>query len=225
MNQAPVSLVMFDLDGTLVDSVPDLAWSADRTLEHLGLPLVGEEKTRDYVGNGLYVLVKRILTQQMDGEPDATLYEQAVPIFWEYYRSNVSQFSQLYDGALDALEGLKSRDYKVGCVTNKAEEFTRTLLSNLQIDHYFDQMVGGDTLAKKKPDPMQLLYLANTQGIPIEQCMMVGDSRHDIAAAKAAGMRSVAVPYGYNHGEDIAISQPDYMLTSLRELPLLLDNL
>lgn len=224
MNGAPVSLVMFDLDGTLVDSVPDLAWAADRTLEDLGLPLVGEDKTRDYVGNGLYVLVKRILTQELDGEPDQALYDKALPIYWEYYRSNVSQFSQLYDGVQEALDTLKARGIKLACVTNKAEEFTKTLLAHLKIDTYFEVMVGGDTLEKKKPDPLPLLHIAKTVGVPIENCLMVGDSRHDIAAARAAGMRVAAVPYGYNHGDDIAESNPDVVVQSLAELPDLLSD-
>lgn len=224
MNKTPVSLVMFDLDGTLVDSVPDLAWCADRTLEDLGLPLVGEDKTRDYVGNGIYVLVKRILTQQLDGEPEPALYDKALPIFWEYYRNNVSQFSQLYDGVQEALDALKAQDIKLACVTNKAEEFTKTLLAHLNIDTYFEVMVGGDTLEKKKPDPMPLLHIAKTAGVPIENSLMVGDSRHDIAAARAANMRVVAVPYGYNHGDDIAESNPDAIVQSLAELPALLSH-
>lgn len=224
MNKTPVSLVMFDLDGTLVDSVPDLAWCADRTLEDLGLPLVGEDKTRDYVGNGIYVLVKRILTQQLDGEPEPALYDKALPIFWEYYRNNVSQFSQLYDGVQEALDALKAQGIKLACVTNKAEEFTKTLLAHLNIDTYFEVMVGGDTLEKKKPDPMPLLHIAKTAGVSIENSLMVGDSRHDIAAARAANMRVVAVPYGYNHGDDIAESNPDAIVQSLAELPALLSH-
>ena len=221
MNNSPISLVMFDLDGTLVDSVPDLAWCADRTLEDLGLPLVGEDKTRDYVGNGIYVLVKRILTQKLDGEPDEALYNKALPIFWEYYRENVSQFSQLYGGVQEALDELKKQDIKLACVTNKAEEFTKTLLAHLKIDTYFEIMVGGDTLEKKKPDPMPLLHIAKVVGVAVENCLMVGDSQHDIAAARAAEMRVVAVPYGYNHGEDISASNPDAIVESLKELPSL----
>ena len=222
MTQAPILLVMFDLDGTLVDSVPDLAWASDRTLEDLNLPLVGVDKTRDYVGNGLYVLIKRILTQEIDGEPDKALYDKALPIFWEYYGGNVCQFSLLYDGVKEALDTLKADGIKLACVTNKAEEFTTILLKHLGLDTYFEIMVGGDTLEKKKPDPMQLLYVAEAVGVPIENCLMVGDSRHDIAAARAAGMRVVAVPYGYNHGENIAESKPDAIVQSLVELPGLL---
>ena len=222
MTQSAIKLLMFDLDGTLVDSIPDLAWSADRTLERLSLPLCGIEKTRNYIGNGLHTLIKRILTQDMDSEPDPQLYDKAVPIFWEYYGNNVCQFSTLYGGAGETLEALKLQHYKLACVTNKAEAFTKILLQHLQIIDLFDQIVGGDTLTHKKPDPMPLLHVANTQGIAIEQCLMVGDSRHDIAAAKAAGMRVVGVPYGYNHGEDIALSEPDYIVQSLTELPDLL---
>ena len=222
MTQSKIKLVMFDLDGTLVDSIPDLAWSADRTLERLGLPLCGIDKTRDYIGNGLFTLIKRILTQDMHKEPDPELYEKAIPIFWEYYGNNVCQFTTFYDGVVETLETLKSQGYKVACITNKAEEFTKTLLRYLQIIDIFDQIIGGDTLERKKPDPLPLLHVASTQQVNIDQCLMVGDSRHDIAAAKAAGIRVVGVPYGYNHGEDIALSEPDYIVQSLSELPDLL---
>lgn len=225
MKPANVALVIFDLDGTLVDSAPDLAWCADRMLEDLSLPLLGLTKTRDYLGNGLFVLVKRVLTQQMNVEPEPVLFEKALPIFMQYYRNNVSQFSQLYNGTVETLEILKSSGIKLACATNKAEEFALILLKHLQIDKYFNIVIGGDTLEKKKPDPLPLLYIARRLNAALEQCIMVGDSQHDIFAAKAAGMRVVAVPYGYNHGEKVSAYEPDFMIETLADLPALLKTL
>ena len=218
MSDNKISLVMFDLDGTLVDSIPDLAWCADHTLKQLGMSPLGESRLRDFLGNGAYVYVKRFLTNDLDGEPDVELYEKALPMFWETYRNNSAQFSQLYPGVTSGLESLKAKGFTLACVTNKAADFTDGLLKHLDIYDHFEQIVSGDTLAKKKPDPMQLLHVAETHGKSMNECLMVGDSRHDIAAARNAGMRVVAVPYGYNHGEDIADSNPDAVIESMDEL-------
>ncbi len=225
MNTRTIDLVIFDLDGTLVDSVPDLAWSANRTLEKLGLPLVEEAKARDYVGNGLETFIKRFLTQKMDGEPEPALYAKALKIFDKHYANNVAQFSQLYDGTLACLKMLRSKGFKMALATNKAQRYTHILLTHLQIEEYFEVVVGGDTVAQKKPDPMPLLHTARICDVAVQRCIMVGDSRHDIAAAKAAGMKVVAVPYGYNHGEDIANFKPDHIIDSLEKLPALLEHI
>lgn len=225
MNMTSIELVIFDLDGTLVDSVPDLAWSADRTLEELGLPLIGIAKTRDYVGNGLETFVKRFLTQKMNAEPECLLFNKAMRVFDEYYTDNVAQFSRLYEGVRLSLDRLQACGIKMALASNKAEKHAHNLLQELQIETYFEVVVGGDTVAIKKPDPMALFYAAKRCHVPITRCIMVGDSRHDIDAAKLAGMQVVAVPYGYNHGADIADFQPDFIVDSLVELPNLLKSL
>ena len=224
MSDKTISLVIFDLDGTLVDSIPDLAWSANHTLEQLGMAPLPETRFRDFLGNGIYLYVKRFLTNDLNGEPETELYDKALPIFWETYRNNSSKYSRVYPGVISALDTLKASGHTLTCVTNKAGDFTEGLLRYVELYDYFEQIVSGDTLAKKKPDPMQLLHVATTQGKNINECVMVGDSRHDIAAARNAGMRAVAVPYGYNHGEDIALSHPDAVIQNMEELPTLIQK-
>lgn len=224
MPNKKISLVIFDLDGTLVDSIPDLAWCANYTLKQLDMAPLEEARFRDFLGNGIYVFVKRFLTNELDGAPETALYDKALPIFWETYRNNSTKLSQLYPGVSDVLQSLQNSGYTLACVTNKSEDFTDGLLKHLDIYDYFEQVVSGDTLAKKKPDPMQLLHVAKTQGKSIDECLMVGDSRHDITAARNAGMRVVAVPYGYNHGEDIALSNPDAVIETMDSLPELITS-
>jgi len=222
MSNKKISLVIFDLDGTLVDSIPDLAWCADYTLKQLGMTPLGETRLRNFLGNGAHTFVKRFLTNNLNSEPNPALYDKALPIFWKTYRNNSAQFSKLYPGVIDALQSLQADRFTLACVTNKAGDFTNGLLKHLDLYDYFDQIVSGDTLAQKKPDPMQLLHVANTQGKLLDECVMVGDSRHDVAAAKNAGIKVVAVPYGYNHGEDIAVSNPDAIIETMAALPALI---
>jgi len=216
-------LVLFDLDGTLVDSSPDLAFSADTMLEKLGMPRHGEARIRNWIGNGIERLVKRALTGEMHAEPDAGLFKKAMPIFLEIYEQNACVLSRCYDGVKDSLNYLRENNYHTGCVTNKAERFTNILLQSLGIYGDFDIVISGDTLAKKKPDPMQLLHAAEHFNVSPDRSLMVGDSINDIEAARAAGFQVLCVTYGYNLGRDIRAENPDAVVDTLNELPSLLD--
>jgi phosphoglycolate phosphatase len=216
-----VQLIIFDLDGTLVDSVPDIAVSADIMLQQMGLPPCGEGVVRHAIGNGIDRLVKRLLTGEVDGEPDAASFQKALQLFRAAYAEHLCEQSRLYPGVKDTLKVLHESGFNLACVTNKAEAFTLPLLEALGIRQLFDVVVSGDSLARKKPDPMVLFHAAAHVNVPIGRSVMVGDSKHDIAAAKNAGMTSIAVPYGYNHGEDIRLSDPDVLVQSLNELPAL----
>ncbi|HHB12709.1 MAG TPA: phosphoglycolate phosphatase [Chromatiales bacterium] len=215
-------MILIDVDGTLVDSVPDLAHCVDETLRALGLPERGARRVRTWVGNGVERLVKRALTDDMEAEPDATLYARALPLFLECYARNTARRSRLYPGVREGLEALKAERIPLGAVTNKAERFTLPLLQELGIRDYFDIVVSGDTLPRKKPDPAPLLYAARELGAQPEKSLMVGDSRSDVKAARAAGFAIVCVSYGYNHGRDIRLEHPDAVIDSLAELPRLL---
>ncbi len=217
------AMVLVDVDGTMVDSVPDLAFSVDRMMEQLGLPTHGEAIVRHWVGNGVERLVKRALTGTLEGEPDAALFDRALPIFQAIYKENTSVRSQLYPGVREALELLKARGYKLGCVTNKAAQFTEPLLADLGVASYFALVVSGDTLPEKKPNPMPLLYAAQYFGVDPEASLMVGDSISDVKAARAAGFAIVCMSYGYNHGLDIRAFGPDAVIDSMTELGDLLD--
>ncbi len=211
-------LILFDLDGTLVDSVPDLAFCIDGMMTRIGRPAWGESRVREWVGNGVERLVKRALTGQLEGEPDATDYQQALPLFMDLYSRHNGQQSRLYPGVKAALKRLKQAGYTLACVTNKAEQFTLPLLQALGIHDCFSLITSGDSLARKKPDPLPLLHSAEHFGLSPTESLMVGDSSNDVKAARAAGFAIVCVPYGYNHGVDIRASSPDAVIDSLERL-------
>lgn len=216
------AMILIDLDGTLIDSVPDLAFCVDAMMTELGLPARGEAAVRNWVGNGVERLVQRALCNDLDGRPDAALFERALPVFMRLYQDNTSQRSCLYPGVREGLDLLQARAYRLGCVTNKAERFTLPLLRDKGILDRFELVVSGDTLEKKKPDPMPLLYAAERFGVAPADSLMVGDSRSDVKAARAAGFRIVCMTYGYNHGADIREEHPDVVLDRLDQLPELL---
>ena len=211
-------MVLIDVDGTLVDSVPDLAYCVDEMMTRLDRPVHGEAKVRDWVGNGVERLVRRALVGQLEGEPSDADFERAYPIFLELYAENTSQRSSLYPGVREGLDYLKSRGYALGCVTNKAAQFTIPLLKDLGIHDEFGIVVSGDTLPVKKPDPRPLLHAAAHFGIAAADALMLGDSKSDVTAARAAGFQIVCMSYGYNHGEDIRRYAPDAVIDSMAEL-------
>lgn len=215
-------MVLIDVDGTLVDSVPDLAYCVDEMMRRLNRPPHGEAKVRNWVGNGVERLVRRALIGQLDGEPSDQDFAIAYPVFLELYADNTSKRSHLYPGVREGLDYLKSQGYYLGCVTNKAAQFTVPLLKALGIYGDFGIVVSGDTLPVKKPDPQPLLHAAAHFGVAPEASLMLGDSRSDVTAARAAGFQIVCMSYGYNHGEDIRNYSPDAVIDSMTELPSLI---
>ncbi|WP_019571531.1 phosphoglycolate phosphatase [Thioalkalivibrio sp. ALMg3] len=215
-------MILIDLDGTLIDSVPDLAFSVDAMMRELGLPERGEPAVRNWVGNGVERLVKRALVNDLDGEPDAEQFARALPVFMRIYQENTAGRSPLYPGVREGLDQLKAAGYRLGCVTNKAERFTVPLLREKGILDDFEIVVAGDALPQKKPDPAPLLHAADKLGVDPSEALMVGDSKSDVKAARAAGFQIVCMTYGYNHGKDIRDEHPDAVLDRLDELPDLL---
>jgi 2-phosphoglycolate phosphatase, prokaryotic len=215
-------MILIDLDGTLVDSVPDLAYCVDEMMKQLGRPVWGEAKVRGWVGNGVERLVKRALTDDLYAEPEDAEFERALHIFNDLYQVNTSQRSRLFPGVREGLEALQAAGVKLGCVTNKAARFTEPLLRDKGIRDFFGIVVSGDTTPQKKPHPAPLLHAADFFKVEPAHAMMVGDSMHDVEAARAAGYAVVAVSYGYNHGVDIREAKPDAVIDSMAELPALL---
>lgn len=219
MKKIKPDLLLIDLDGTLVDSVPDLAFCVDEMMQKVDMPVHGEDKVRTWVGNGVERLVRRALTDSLDGEPDDELFEKAYPVFLALYSENNSKRSKPYPGVKQGLDWLKQQGIALGCVTNKAEQFTLPLLKNLGLLDYFALVVSGDTLAKKKPDPLPLLHAAeHFQAVP-DNCILLGDSISDVKAARAAGFSVICVSYGYNHGNDIRDANPDAVIDTFEALP------
>jgi phosphoglycolate phosphatase len=211
-------MVLIDVDGTLVDSVPDLAYCVDAMMNELGMPQRGDKRVRHWVGNGVERLVKRALVNQLDGEPDEALFNKALPVFEALYRENTSKRSRLYQGVKEALDFLKTTGVRLGCVTNKASQFTLPLLQDLGVRDYFEVVICGDMVERKKPDPMPLLLAAQQLETEAKASMMLGDSMSDVNAARAAGFQIVCMSYGYNHGEDIRDYDPDAVIDSMAEI-------
>jgi phosphoglycolate phosphatase len=214
-----VKMVMIDLDGTLIDTVPDLAAAANRMLADLGRPGWDIQHYRAWIGNGVPRFVKRALTGEMQAEPDPELFEQALGPFRRHYGEAVSNLSRPYPGVVEALEQLTDQGYALACITNKAEAFTQPLLKNLELHKYFKLVLSGDSLPKQKPDPLPLQHACRHFGIDTLHGVLIGDSSNDVHAARAAGMPVICVTYGYNHGHDIRQSLPDAVVDSLMEVP------
>jgi phosphoglycolate phosphatase len=216
-------LVLIDLDGTLVDSLPDIAFCVDRMLTELALPTVGAERVGQWIGNGTDILVRRALAGNLHGEVDEERYARALPLFRALYGAHTSERSRVYDGVAAGLDYLHATGAALACVTNKPSAFSHKLLADMELDKHFSLVISGDTLARKKPDPLPLLHAARHFAVPPEQALLIGDSANDVKAARAAGFRIVCVSYGYNHGDDIRASLPDAVIDSLAELPTLFE--
>jgi phosphoglycolate phosphatase len=224
MSLGKPAMILIDVDGTLVDSVPDLAFCVDAMMEQLGRPSCGEAQVRNWVGNGVERLVRRALSGTLDGEPPEADFARAYPLFLDLYSRNTSKRSCLYPGVREGLDMLKAAGYPLGCVTNKAAQFTEPLLRDLGVHDDFSIVISGDTLPRKKPDPEPLLHAAGFFGVAPQSSLMIGDSISDVRAARAAGFKIVCVSYGYNHGVDIRDARPDAVVDSLSDVMALLDK-
>ncbi len=216
--------VIFDLDGTLIDSVPDIAISINEVLKKLDLPTYEISQVRDWIGNGAARLIKRALTGTMDGEPDEELFHQARDLFFDYYEQHLNDASIIFPGVLEGLNTLEQLTIKMAIITNKPRRFTPPLLRTMQIDHYFQHIVCGDDLPKKKPDPMPLQYIMELQGLQPSQTVLVGDSASDIQAAQAADVASICVDYGYHQGKGVDALGADYIISSIEEVANLISK-
>ena len=219
-----LTALAFDLDGTLIDSVPDLAVATQATLKALSLPHCSEVQVRSWVGNGAKMLMQRASTFSLDGLVSQGMLDSAMPVFMAYYQDNLQQHSQLYPGVLEVLTRLEQLEYPMAVVTNKPHRFTIPLLKSFNIDHYFIEVLSGDSLERMKPDPLPLIHLLDKWQLEPEALLMVGDSKNDILAAKAAGIRSIGLTYGYNYGEDIELSNPDLVCEQFRDILTFVNN-
>ncbi|MCG4455529.1 phosphoglycolate phosphatase [Pseudomonas sp. MMS21-TM103] len=211
-------LVMFDLDGTLVDSVPDLAAAVDKSLLQLGQPAAGIGQVRDWVGNGARVLVRRALAGGLQHEHiDDAYAEQALELFMQAYAEGHA-LTLIYPGVRETLDWLHAQRVEMAIITNKPERFVAPLLDDKGLGRYFRWIIGGDTLPQQKPEPAALLHVLQLARVEARQALFIGDSRNDVLAAKAAGVPCVALSYGYNHGRPIAEEGPLRVLDDLRQL-------
>lgn len=211
-----VKAVVFDLDGTLIDSKRDLALAMNATLKHLGRKEIEAERIYSYVGGGVQLLVKRALAE---GASDEEI-ERGMAYFLEYYRAHMLDNTVPYPGVREALDKLSGRELAV--LTNKPVKFSNLILNGLGMAGYFRYVYGGNSFEKKKPDPVGLNTLLCEFGAGPRETMMVGDSDVDIQTARNAGTWACGVTYGMGSAK-LPASEPDLMLDSLEELPGYLD--
>lgn len=208
-------LVLFDLDGTLVDSLPDLYLASVSMTNTLAIAAPSLVQVEQWVGNGAAVLVQRILADQFIPPLMDPRFDQALELFMDAYQGLGSQHSRLYNGVEALLGELRQKQVKQGVITNKPSRFTEPLLAKFGLLHYFDLVYSGDSFSEKKPSPMPLINAAQHMGFSLKECLMVGDSSNDILAAKACGMPCLGIRGGYNHGRDVAECKPDWVADSL----------
>ena len=209
----PVRAVLFDLDGTLLDSIPDLAEACHRMMVELGRAPHSIDTIRTFVGKGMLNLVRRCLTEH-GAASDAEL-AAAVDVFRRHYAEVNGLATTIYDGVVPALEALQAQGVAMACVTNKPAAFTGPLLERMGIARYFGATVSGDTLPEKKPHPAPLFHACELLGVTVAESLMIGDSANDAEAARAAGMPVLLVTYGYSEGMPVDSIECDGLLSSL----------
>lgn len=217
-----IKLICFDLDGTLVNTVPDLRLALNAMLAELSLPLVNGLVVKNWVGDGIPKMVERCLQHVNHTVSTESELKDAVRIFESYYQQFLNTESGLYPSVKKTLFSLQDKGYKIALITNKAERFLPELLDYFDIKRCFDLLIGGDTLTKNKPDPMQIEYACKNFNLSSAQTVMVGDSRNDIYAGQRAQVKTIALTYGYNFGEPIADINPDFTINHFDELLTLL---
>ncbi|AXK40052.1 phosphoglycolate phosphatase [Crenobacter cavernae] len=216
-----IEALAFDLDGTLVDSLPDLAAAANAMREHFGLAQLSAERVASHVGDGLAKLVHRTLTDEKDGVAEVSQWEAGLAFFARYYREHLADLTRPYEGVAEALQLLRAKRLPLAVVTNKPAAFAVPLLEQLGLAEHFSLILGGDSLPEKKPSALPLVHTAEVFGVAPEKLAMVGDSINDVLSARAAGCPVVAVSYGYG---SLADGDADATVGNLVELYDLLKN-
>jgi len=220
-----IAAVMIDLDGTLLDTVPDLAAAAERMLVALGLRVCTQEDIRSFVGKGIPNLVARCLAARAGAARAPALQAEALALYYDFYAEESGRRSAVYPGVLDGLAQFRAMQLRLACVTNKAARFTVPLLEQKGLAPWFDLVVSGDTLPRKKPDPMQLAHVCAEFGLAPAQVLLIGDSVNDALAARAAGCPVVCVSYGYNEGGDVHDLDCDAIVGALSEAADILQSI
>ena len=217
-------LIAFDLDGTLIDSAPDLVEAVNFALTKLDKPTHSQATIQQWIGNGADVLVKRALLNNWHVGEIPEDFEEAFELFKTYYAEHDWVHSRLYDGVLETLDTLKSDGFKLACITNKTARFTNPLMETAGLASYFDFIASGDTFAEMKPNPLPLLETAKLLNVAPENAWMIGDSINDISAGKSAGFKTIAVSYGYAGQHSMADLNADYTADAMLNCVDLIKN-
>ena len=208
--------VFFDLDGTLFDTAPELSFATNKMLNDIDLQGLESNVIKSFIGKGADNLVRKSISYSSNKNPEA-LFKKARKLFDKYYILNAAQ-SLPYDGVKETLIKLKKKKLSLACVTNKPEIYTHAILKKSGLIAYLDLVVSGDTVSRKKPDPMPLHYSCDKLELEPKEAIMVGDSCNDIEAGFSAGTYVVTVPYGYQYGESIESDKVDLAIENLNDL-------
>lgn len=215
----PVNAVLFDLDGTLVHTAPDITEAVNRMLEESGLPTLSEAALTRLIGKGAPILIERVLNV-LEVQRSAGDRLVALQSFQRHYEDTVGKHATLYPGVLEALEELSAMGgVKLGIVTNKYHRFALRLLQQFKLSPMIELVVGGDTLEVRKPNPLPLLHACDSLGVAVSETIYIGDSINDVEAATAAGMPVYCVPYGYNEGHPASSLACNGLIDSIRAVP------
>lgn len=212
-----IDAVMVDLDGTMVNTLGDFAEALNRMLADLKLSAIAPQVIENMVGKGSEHLIRSVLAHVGAHDVEA-LYPQAWQRYEHHYLAINGQFADVYPGVYEGLQALKSMGLRMACLTNKPLSFAQPLLAAKGLDGFFDCVFGGDSFARKKPDPMPLIETCKALGSAPARTLMVGDSSNDAQAAHAAGCPVVLMTYGYNHGQSITAVDASAYLDSLSQL-------
>ena len=212
-------LLIFDFDGTLINSIPDITMAINQMLGHYKLGALTIEEVTPFIGDGAKVLVERALEAKMDkGAIAKSFFKEAYTVYFLAYKKLTCQETFLYPNVHETLVYLYERAYQLMICTNKPFDFIEPILEKLEIKTFFSHWIGEHSLETKKPDAAPLLYLSKLSNTPLDACVMIGDSKNDILAAKNAKMDSVGVSYGYNYNENIADYKPTVVMDDFSAL-------
>jgi phosphoglycolate phosphatase len=212
---AAIRAAIIDLDGTMLDTVPDFELALNGMRAELALPPIGQETIKPMVGKGSEKLIRDVLSLDLPPGRVTELYEQAFASYQRHYLAINGERSEMYQGVKEGLQSLKEQGLRIACVTNKPIAFAKPLLAQTGLAGYFELVYGGDSLARKKPDPLPLLQVCRDFGLEPGQVVAIGDSSNDAEAARAAGCFVLTVPYGYNHGRPVHEIDSDGIVDSL----------
>ena len=221
----PGGAVLFDLDGTLIDSAPDISDAAGQAFVECGLTLPGESAICGFIGNGTARLIHRAITGCSRWEAEPAVFRKAYEWFLTYYERRLYRRSTVYPGVVEMLDQLYHGQWSLACITNKPERFTVPLLRAASLEKFFSVVVSGDSLAGRKPDPEPIIHACERVRVPLDRAVMIGDSVTDHTAAKRAGVQSVFVSYGYAGKVDLAAHDADAMINTMSELPAILSRM
>ncbi len=218
-----VQAILCDLDGTLLDTVADIAVAVNTTLRDLGRATISKDTVTAYVGQGVDILLHRALSGDRDGRVDVDLLQRARASFDPVYTAVNGQNARIYPGVEDGLVRFAALGLRLACVTNKPQRAAEAILDQFDLARHFACVIGGDALPQRKPAPEPFWHAADILGVPRGDCLALGDSENDAKGARAAGMRVVLVDYGYTEGRPISEIDCDAVVSSFTELAEMLE--